>query len=81
MVHMPSLETWEWDLKIFDGAPTLTTHVDHLLSTQYKHRAQTLYCHTIHLLRADNWVCRISVLYPEHVVMYMIIIHIDHVSE
>ena len=30
MVHMPSLETWEWGLKIFDGAPTLTTHVDHL---------------------------------------------------
>ena len=30
MVHMPSLEIWEWGLKIFDGAPTLTTHVDHL---------------------------------------------------
>ena len=34
MVHMPSLEIWEWGLKIFRGAPTLTTHVDHLLFTQ-----------------------------------------------
>ena len=25
MVHMPSLEIWEWGLKIFRGAPTLTT--------------------------------------------------------
>ena len=33
MVHMPSLEIWEWGLKIFRGAPTLTTHVDHLLFT------------------------------------------------
>ena len=24
MVHMPSLEIWEWGLKIFAGAPTLT---------------------------------------------------------
>ena len=31
MVHMPSLEIWEWGLKIFCGIPTLTTHVDHLL--------------------------------------------------
>ena len=31
MVHMPSLEIWEWSLKIFCGMPTLTTHVDHLL--------------------------------------------------
>ena len=36
MVHTPSLEIWEWGLKIFASAPTLTTHVDHLLllSTQ-----------------------------------------------
>ena len=27
MVHMPSLEIWEWGLKIFCGMPTLTTHV------------------------------------------------------
>ena len=27
MVHMPSLETWEWGLKIFCSALTLTTHV------------------------------------------------------
>ena len=27
MVHMPNLESWEWGLKIFDGAPTLITHV------------------------------------------------------
>ena len=33
MVHMPSLEIWEWGLKIFAGAPTLTTHVGHLLYT------------------------------------------------
>ena len=25
MVHMPNLESWEWGLKIFHGAPTLTT--------------------------------------------------------
>ena len=31
MVHMPSLEIWEWGLKIFGSALTLTTHVDHLL--------------------------------------------------
>ena len=31
MVHMPSLEIREWGLKIFASAPTLTTHVDHLL--------------------------------------------------
>ena len=37
MVHMPSLENWEWGLKIFDGAPTLTTHMNHLLFTQYTH--------------------------------------------
>jgi len=30
MVHMPNLESWEWSLEIFDGAPTLTTHVEHL---------------------------------------------------
>ena len=36
MVHMPSLEIWEWGLKIFCGKPTLTTHVDHLLFTQHK---------------------------------------------
>ena len=44
MLHMPSLEIWEWGFKIFDGAPTLTTHVNHLLlSTEHnKHRAQTL---------------------------------------
>ena len=31
---MPKLESGEWGLKIFDGAPTLTTHVDHLPITQ-----------------------------------------------
>ena len=31
---MPNLESWEWGLKIFYGAPTLTTHVDHLSATQ-----------------------------------------------
>ena len=31
MVHMFCLEIWEWGLKIFDGAPTLITHMDHLL--------------------------------------------------
>ena len=36
MVHMPSLEIWEWGLKIFCSALTLTTHVDHLLFTQHK---------------------------------------------
>ena len=41
MVHMPSLEIWEWGLKIFRGAPTLTTHVDHLLFIQ--HRAANMY--------------------------------------
>ena len=43
MVHMPNLESWEWGLKIFDGAPTLTTHVDHLPSIHktHKHRAQS----------------------------------------
>ena len=43
MVHMPNLEGWEWGLKIFDGAPTLTTHVDHLPSIHkmHKHRAQS----------------------------------------
>ena len=34
MVHMPSLEIWEWGLKTFRDVPTLTTHVDHLLFTQ-----------------------------------------------
>ena len=45
MVHMPSLEIWEWSLKIFCGMPTLTTHVDHLLyshNTTNKHRAANL---------------------------------------
>ena len=27
MVHMPSLDIWEWGLKIFRGSSTLTTHV------------------------------------------------------
>ena len=37
MIHMPSLEIWEWGFKIFDGPPTLTTHVNHLLlSTEHK---------------------------------------------
>ena len=61
MVHMPSLETWEFGLKIFDGASTLTTHMDHLSSIQYKHRAQTLRCHAIHLQRPDN--CYADFLY------------------
>ena len=56
MVHMSSLETWEWGLKIFDGASTLTTHVDHLSSIHYKHRAQILRCHTIRLQRALVYV-------------------------
>ena len=43
MVHMPSLEIWEWGLKIFCGMPTLTTHVNHLLFTQHKqHKAANL---------------------------------------
>ena len=46
MVHMPSLEIWEWGLKIFGSALTLTTHVDHLLlyhttTNMHKLRAQT----------------------------------------
>ena len=46
MIHMPNLESWEWGLMIFDGAPTLTTHVDHppvTQDTQTEHnpRAQT----------------------------------------
>ena len=41
---MPSLENWEWGLKIFDGAPTLMTHVNHLLCTQHAHtQIQSLY--------------------------------------
>ena len=45
MVHMPSLEIWEWGLKIFGSALTLTTHVDHLLlyhttTNMHKLRAQ-----------------------------------------
>ena len=32
IIHMPNLESWEWGLKIFDGAPT--THVDHPPITQ-----------------------------------------------
>ena len=35
---MPNLESWEWGLKIFDGAPTLTTHVDHLQSIHKTHK-------------------------------------------
>ena len=44
MAHMPSLENWEWGLKIFDGAPTPTTHVDHPLHTHItnKHRKTNL---------------------------------------
>ena len=51
MVHMPSLENWEWGLKIFDGAPTLTTHVGHPLHTHItnKHRKQTLHGYTTHV--------------------------------
>ena len=54
MLHMPSLEIWEWGFKIFDGAPTLTTHVNHLLlSTEHnkhsKHRAQTLVKASVHI--------------------------------
>ena len=47
MVHMPSLEIWDWGLKIFRGAPTLTTHVD--IHTN-KHRAANL----AHSLRGEN---------------------------
>ena len=46
MVHMPSLEIWEWGLKIFRGAPTLTTHVDHLLFTQQTNTEQQ----TLHIV-------------------------------
>ena len=46
MVHMPSLEIWEWGLKIFRGEPTLTTHVDHLLFTQQTNTEQQ----TLHIV-------------------------------
>ena len=40
MVHMPSLENWEWGLKIFDGAPCNSHHPCgplHILQTQTLH--------------------------------------------
>ena len=37
---MPSLENWEWGLKIFCGSPTLTTRVNHLLLTKYTHKSK-----------------------------------------
>ena len=51
MVHMPSLEIWEWGLKIFASAPTLITHVDHLLlylHNMYK-LEHNLYRYSIHI--------------------------------
>ena len=51
MVHMPSLEIWEWGLKIFRGAPTLTTHVDHLLFTQQTNTEQQ----TLHIVFVGKW--------------------------
>ena len=50
MIHMPSFEIWEWGLKIFCGALTLTTHVDHLLFTQCQqtYREANLVCSLLH---------------------------------
>ena len=45
MIHMPNLESWEWGLKIFDGAPTLTTHVDHPPVTQDTQTQSTILEH------------------------------------
>ena len=45
MIHMPNLESGEWGLKIFDGAPTLTTHVDHPPVTQDTQTQSTILEH------------------------------------
>ena len=47
MVHMPSLEIWEWDLKIFCGVPTLTTHVDQLLFTNKQTQSSKPCAHSL----------------------------------
>ena len=44
---MPSLENWEWDLKIFDGEPTLTTHVNHLATIYTITQIQSLLTYNI----------------------------------
>ena len=41
MAHVPSLENWEWGLKIFDGAPTPNTHVGHPLHTHITNKQKT----------------------------------------
>ena len=47
MFHMPNLEIWEWGLKIFCGAPTLTTMWTICYShNTNKHRAANL-THTL----------------------------------
>ena len=49
MVHMSSLEILEWYVNIFCSAPTLTTHVDHLLFIQHKQtQSSKSYAHSLH---------------------------------
>ena len=51
---MPNLESWECGLKIFDGAPTLTTHVDHV----YMYLYMKLYIHVhvpVHVEYCVDW--------------------------
>ena len=64
MVHMPSLEIWEWGLKIFGSALTLTTHVDHLLLYLHNQHAQTqstnLYHYSSHVPHSTGKMIKTS---------------------
>ena len=55
---MPSLEIWEWGLKIFDGMPTLTTHADHLpptTQTQTPNSQQLYRSNSVVLTEYSSW--------------------------
>ena len=63
MVHMPSLEIWEWGLKIFRGAPTLTTHVDRLLFIQHKQTQSSKHVYYIHVHNMHVYMCIYMYIY------------------
>ena len=68
MVDMPSLEKWERGLKIFDGAPTLTIHVNHLPFSYTIHAAQKyiyIVQQTTHLQEAR---VNVKVAHARHVI-------------
>ena len=61
---MPSLENWEWGLNIFDGAPTLTTHV-YTIHTHIKSLLAYIINQTTHLhgAKLNDKVVHAAVIY------------------